>query len=68
MNKTTGTRNMTCKYCEATWTIRAALEDLNLYMSCCKTCWDNDEPGMARYNRMAERMGTTFAIEHSGPR
>ena len=60
-----GTRNMTCKYCHAQWTIRDRVEDLQWYVNCCKSCWQDDAPGMARYERMAAMMGTTFAIDHS---
>jgi hypothetical protein len=60
-------REMHCKYCGATWILTGKLEDLRWYLSCCKPCWDNDEPGMARFNRMAEMMGTTWALHHAGP-
>jgi hypothetical protein len=62
-----GTREMTCKYCGTTWTLRAPTEDLDLYLNYCKACWENDEPGMARFNRMAEMFGPAWALEHYGP-
>ena len=57
---------MTCKYCKAQWAVRAAAEDLGLYLNCCKQCWEDDVPGMIRFNRMAEMMGSTWALEHYG--
>lgn len=58
-------REMTCKYCGAHFVVRAAAEDLRWYLNCCAACYANDEPGMARYERMADMMGTSWAIEHS---
>ena len=62
------TREMTCKYCKAQWTlVQVATEDLSLFQSCCRKCWEDDVPGMIRFNRMAEMMGSTWALEHYGP-
>ena len=67
--QTTGLKNhdITCKYCGATFTVRCNPIDLKFYARCCKPCWDNDEPGMARFDRMAAMMGSTWALEHYGP-
>ena len=56
----------TCKYCGTAFTIRCKPEDFQYYMkTCCKACWDNDEPGMARFDRMSSMMGDRWAIEHA---
>lgn len=62
------THSLTCKYCKATFNVRCAPEDLELYLRCCRACWENDEPGMARFDSMAERMGATWALEHMAAR
>ena len=59
-------RPMTCKYCGAQWTVSGP--DADLYLSCCGPCWEDDRPGMARYERMAAMMGATWAIDHMAPR
>ena len=59
-------RSITCKYCGTQFEVKARdAETLSLYVRCCKACWDNDEPGMARFERAAAMMGTAWAIEHA---
>lgn len=58
---------LSCKYCGANIVIRCAPEELRYYLRCCPTCWENDEPGMARFNRMAERMSPEWAMAHYAP-
>jgi hypothetical protein len=58
------TKEMLCKYCGKRWTLRAPADEIDLYLSCCTACYENDEPGMARYERMAAMMGTAWAIDH----
>ena len=59
--------NVTCKYCGAAFVIRCKPEDLRWYLKACASCVENDAPGMARFDKMAERMGTTWALNHFTP-
>lgn len=61
------THKLTCKYCGAAITIRCTPEDLRFYMRACRACIDNDEPGMARFDRMAAMMGARWAMDHYAP-
>ena len=40
-------------------------DDLRYYLNCCASCYANDEPGMARFERMRDMMGAAFALEHA---
>ena len=61
------TFTLTCKYCSGTFDVRCHADELPDYLRCCNTCWENDEPDMARFDRMASQMGATWALEHYGP-
>ena len=61
------THELTCKYCGDTFTVRCAPDELQFYARCCKPCWEDDRPGMARFERMADMMGERWAIDHIVP-
>ena len=58
---------LACKYCGAAFYVRCKPDEVRFYLRCCAPCWENDEPGMARFDKMAERMGTTWALNHYAP-
>ena len=61
------TREMNCRHCGATWTIRDSAEDISLYINCCRACWEDDVPGMKRFEKMRKMMGDQWAIDHMSP-
>lgn len=54
-----------CKYCGEAFTLRCQLDELRFYMKVCPSCVEDDAPGMARYEKMADMMGTAWAIDHA---
>jgi hypothetical protein len=59
------TVSKTCKFCGCGFQVTDTADEVRWYLNVCRGCWEDDAPGMARYERAAAMMGDRWAIDHA---